>query len=231
MSGPSSSNVWAGNSMATDPESYYRQLGQVVAEMPSLDRAMTPDIHRWLGRAAHLVEEGGDMADSTMFRIACDGMAATTRNLSAHQIVTILHRSLARAEAAAPTAMLGAFIPVGADNTFFQALGRVLAEVTKDVLFVDPYLDHKVTEAYVPLVPEGVRIRLLSDSGEARYVASLKPAVVSWNAQFGATRPVTARTTAPRLLHDRLVVLDGARAFALTQSFKDVSGHIRAGRC
>ncbi len=49
--------------MAIDAEALYLQLGQLVAEMPVLggDTPITPEINRWLGRAAMLVRETGNL--------------------------------------------------------------------------------------------------------------------------------------------------------------------------
>jgi hypothetical protein len=42
-----------------------------------------------------------------------------------------------------------------------------------------------------------------------------------WRQQFGAARPIEVRLSAPRALHDRLIVADGALVWSLTQSLKD----------
>jgi hypothetical protein len=54
-----------------DPEALYIQLGHLVAEMPVLTIGpVTADTNRWLGRAAHLVEECGDIGDTVGIKSA-----------------------------------------------------------------------------------------------------------------------------------------------------------------
>jgi hypothetical protein len=40
--------------------------------------------------------------------------------------------------------------------------------------------------------------------------------------QFGPARPLSVRLAAPKTLHDRLILIDGATAWTLGQSFKDL---------
>ena len=47
---------------------------------------------------------------------------------------------------------------------------------------------------------------------------SLKPAVERWVLQYDSVRPLEARIAAPRLLHDRLLIVDHKVAWVLTQS-------------
>ena len=213
--------------MPIDPESLYRQLGQLVAEIPSDlagPGAISPETHRWLGRAAALVEEsgGGGVIDPVGFTVASDSLfgRAETRLQNAHRIVAILYRALARAEQNAPASAQGAFIPIGAAFDVFQAIGKVLSTATKDVLIVDAYMDAKVLTDFAASAPEGVAIRLLSDSHHTK-PSALLPAATRWAQQYAALRPLEIRLTAPRLLHDRLIVVDGVGVSSLTQSLKD----------
>jgi hypothetical protein len=45
------------------------------------------------------------------------------------------------------------------------------------------------------------------------------PAVENWRSQFGPKRPVEARQTPARALHDRLIIADEKTVYSLTQSF------------
>jgi hypothetical protein len=222
--------------MPQDPEVLYRELGQLVAEQP-LDLfgtlPISAETHRWLGRAAILVDEvtsPEDPAaayDQIAFSTAVDGLNSVLRQSNAHQIITILHRALARAERNAPAAAQGAFIPAGAAFNVFQVLGKVLGEAAKDVLIVDAYMDAKVLTDFVPLAQEKVAVRLLSDSFSTKPEA-LRPAAERWAKQYGSSRPLDVRLTAPRLLHDRLIVVDGAKVWSLTQSIKDFAARSHA---
>ena len=57
--------------MSLTPEALYFQLGSLVDEMPDLANGpITPEMNRWLGRAAALVETMGDQA-STHYSFEC----------------------------------------------------------------------------------------------------------------------------------------------------------------
>ncbi len=55
-----------------DPESLYIELGQLIAEMPAFDKPgpITPEVNRWLGRAAQLVKATGDIVDVAGITVA-----------------------------------------------------------------------------------------------------------------------------------------------------------------
>ena len=140
--------------MPIDPESLYRQLGQLIAETPERlagPGPITPEMHRWLGRASALVEVDGSLPDRVGFNSASNYLNGPNRELNAHQIVTMLHRALARAELKAPAAVQGAFIPVGASFDVLQAIAKVLRGASRDVLIVDAYMDAKALTDFAPL--------------------------------------------------------------------------------
>jgi hypothetical protein len=209
-----------------DPESLYLQLGQLVAEMPHLTGAgqITPEIDRWLGRAAYLVTEAGVGSDPFSFTTASDGLNnSIMRDLYAHQISAIIFRALAFTEAKAPTSARGGFVGVHQDLDALQVVGKLLAEARQGVLIVDPYMDAKVFTDFGPTAPLGATVRLLTDSHYTR-VEAVRPAMLRWIQQFGATRPIEVRLSAPRTLHDRLIFADGTMVWSLTQSLKDFAG-------
>jgi hypothetical protein len=223
--------------MPINPEALYRQLGQLVAEMPDNLAGpgdLTPDTHRWLGRAAALIGELNEsfdlgstarhmtLMDRVSFKSASDGLFGISRQHNAHQITAILHRALATAELGAPTAAQGAFIAVGAAFSAFQVIGKVLSDAKKDVFIIDAYMDAKVLTDFALLATEQVAIRLLADSFYTK-AAALQPAAMRWVQQYGAARPLETRLTEPRLLHDRLIIIDGAHVWSLTQSLKDLA--------
>ena len=209
------------------PEVLYRELGQLVADTPR-DLAgpgdISHDTHRWLGRAAVLLAEtvGKIDSESFSFTASVDGLHGLLRTRNAHQIITILHRALARAERNAPAAAQGAFIPVGAEFSVLQAVGKVLGGAKKEVFIIDAYMGPNVLTDFAPLAPERTTVRLLTDIFYTKPEV-LQPAAARWVKQYGATRPLEARLTSPRLLHDRLIVIDGTQVWSLTQSLKNFS--------
>jgi len=52
---------------------------------------------------------------------------------------------------------------------------------------------------------------------------SLKPAAERWIAQWQAKRPLEVRQAPAKSLHDRLIITDGATAWVVWQSFKDLA--------
>ena len=144
-------------------------------------------------------------------------LSAAARQAGAAKINVILYRALATAELNAPTAVQGAFIPVGNVFDALVAMGKVLQQSTRNLLIVDPYMDEKVLTDFAGVAPAGVTLHLLADQKDHK--PTLKPAVARWTGQYGAQRPLEARLAAPRSLHDRLIVVDGVGAWTLTQSF------------
>lgn len=210
-----------------EPEALYRQLGQLVADMPRDLLGQAPisgDTHRWLGRAAVLVKESVDDligTDYIGFTTAVDHLQGPLREQTAHQIVAILHRALARAEMKAPAAAQGAFIPVGALFDVLQRVGKILEEASADVFVVDPYMNHTILTDFAPLARERIALRLLADSHSTKK-DTLQPAVGRWVKQYANLRPLEVRLTRPRALHDRLIFIDrGRKVWILTQSLKD----------
>lgn len=174
-----------------------------------------------------LVAEASPGIDNVMdpitFTTASHGLAGVLREQHAHEIVNVLHRALARAEANAPAAARGAFIPAGAEFDVIQVLSKVLGTAKASALIVDPYMDAKVLTDFAPLAEKSVSIRLLSDS-KSTDPAALLPTATRWVKQHSTERPLEVRQTAPRLLHDRLIILDDREVWALSQSLKDFVG-------
>jgi len=126
-------------------ESLYVQLGHLIQMTPMLNAAQfTPELRMWLGRAGALIEEIDDAADVANMRAATAGLQdILSRYRCAHEIQSILYRSLATAELRSPAAAQGAFIPAGSAFDAYAAVGKVLSPVTADALIVDPYMDRE----------------------------------------------------------------------------------------
>jgi hypothetical protein len=85
-------------------------------------------------------------------------------------------------------------------------------------MIVDPYMDAIALVDFGILVQEGVPLRVLTD---AHYKQSLIPAAKKWAEQYGSSRPLEIKISRPRSLHDRAIIVDGTKAWTLTQSLKD----------
>ena len=204
--------------MPLDPESLYMQLGRLVETMPDLGTPgpIPPEMQQWLGRASALVEEVVSVADMASINAAISNLDVHRRPDLVQTIISVVHRALAKAELSAPATAQGAFIAAANAFDAFAAIGKVLSAAKADVLIVDPYMDEKALTDFALLAPPGVAIRLLAD--RQNHKPSLAPAAKNWLTQFGAARPLEARLTPARALHDRLIVADQKDAWTLTQS-------------
>jgi hypothetical protein len=170
------------------------------------------------------VDALGATLDSAQLRTAIRTLSGQntyygTIREAAEEIANILYRALAIAELNAPVSVKGAFIPAGNAFDALAAVTKVLSGATEDVLIVDPYMDEKALTDFAPLTPEGVAVRLLADHQDHK--PTLRPAVERWKSQYGQKRPLAARLAGARVLHDRLIIVDGTEVWVLTQSLKD----------
>lgn len=158
-----------------DWQANYLELSQLVSAMPtdlSGTLPLAPETHRWLGRASMLIaaqleDTPGDASliyDQIHSNSSVEALGGILRPQSAHDIVAILHRALARAESKAPATARGGFIGVGATFDAVQAMAKVLKAAAKNVLIIDPYADATVltaTGGWPPLISTRVRHRNL----------------------------------------------------------------------
>lgn len=207
-------------------EALYHQLGQIIAEEPEIPQGKergSAAIMRWLGRAGALIEAVCGIADHHHFKNLRSTMLTATLTDADSQmrhIRVLLYAALAKAELHAPTASTGAFIPAG--NTFdaLAAITGVLRECRGSTLIVDPYMDATALTEFLPMLAEGIHLRLLA-SGKQKS-AGLPEAVERWKTQFGPKRPIELRYTLPRQLHDRLI-MDSTNVWSISQSLNAIA--------
>jgi len=200
-----------------EPKALYATLRQLIETFPDFANDIDAQETRiWLARAFAIVDACGDIMDRVEARSLTGNLGAGVDNSYSRRLRTILLRRAAVIELTLPADMQGAFIDVGDSFDALRAVGRVLETATDSVLIVDPYMNHRALDPYVLMVREGVQTRLLSDSATVK--ADLAPTVTAFIKQFQTKRPLEARLTGPKKLHDRLIVVDGALPFSLTQS-------------
>jgi len=107
-------------------------------------------------------------------------------------------------------------IAVGKGHVFhyFDEVRKVIDLATRDVFFVDPYLDAEFVTRYLPHIRAGLPIRLLTS---LKQIATLLPAVETFVEQQGGA--VSIRTTPA--IHDRHVIIDTTSCYQSGSSFKD----------
>ena len=206
--------------MNRTPEILYGEIGRLIESMPDLTvYPVTPEMHRWVGRAFALIQEVGNLADAEIFSITSHKLGTTGRFQAANELTAILYRAFAIAERSAPPSVQGAFIPVGNSFDAFSALSKLLSTANQDVLIIDPYMDETVLTEFGGAVKDTVTLRLLTDTALCK--PTFYPAVTKWIQQYGDSRPLSARLSSARSLHDRAIFIDGIHAWTLTQSLKD----------
>lgn len=205
-----------------DAQELYVRIGHHIDGMPARMEIYSPEKEVWISQAVALVEAAGDFHDAAAVRDAAEHYSGHP-NIYANTFWRLLQRALARAELAAPASSSGSFLPVGSHMDALTAIAKVLKDARSRLLIVDPYLDHTILTDFAAMAPEGVKIDLLADAFAPKTIGTLTPAVQRWAAQYGLSRPIEARATDPRLLHDRLVVVDDTKVWSVSQSFKDLA--------
>lgn len=205
-----------------DAENLYRRIGRLIEVAPEPPRysTLSPELMKWIGQAAAIVQTTGDILLQAEISLAIDGLKYPDRIERFQTIMVTLYKALAAAELKAPPGAQGAFIPVGNSFDAFSAVAKILGSATKDVLLVDPYMDDSVLTDFGGSVADGISLRFLTD--QATVKPNLAPAASRWKAQY-PTRPLSVRLASPRTLHDRAIFVDNAQAWTVTQSLKDLA--------
>jgi hypothetical protein len=204
-----------------DPERLFSLIKNAIDTMPALHGAPTPERMQWLARASALVEASPNSAEGKRFRDAMDALARNNYlaadNPAAVLVRSILMRTFALAELNAPAGSQGTYIPAGNAFDAMAAISKVFSDASHSLLVVDPYADEKLLTDFLPTAPEAVHLQILSDKATCK--SSFAPAVARWTLQYTTTRRLEAKLAAPRILHDRLIVVDDATVWIVTQSF------------
>jgi hypothetical protein len=191
----------------------------LLAELDDLLRTI-PDFHddriaqAWGGRAAAVLRHW-DSVRGTMAQVYAHGVLSS-RSFT-HE--DSLQKLLAYIEEARYDLRLkvggtvSAVVPAGSVFDYFDEIRRVIDIATKDVFFVDPYLDAEFVPRYLPHIRPEVEIRLLTE----RRISSLLPAVDMFAKQHGHRVSVRSHSG----MHDRFVFIDGSDCFLSGASFKD----------
>lgn len=215
------------------PEELYQRAGILLSDVPNFQRqgALSDVEDQWLAAAIAVIESASeivpmpDVLEIFDAKYAAKLVVSQTANAylraaNARALVSLLRRVLGRLELQVQTEVVGAYVPAGDIDEAYRAVGDVLKTASKDVLLVDPFADEKIVNAYAEQAPLHITVRILTDPD--RHKATLKGAREQWSQKHGDQRPLLVRLArAP--LHDRLIILDGERAWFVTQSFKDLA--------
>jgi hypothetical protein len=196
------------------------RLKHLLSTVPELQpgKAAPSDFQAWLAAAYALVELVNILGDTFECRTACDTISAVQEPMAMEKLLTTLHRAHAKASLLASEPS-GGFIPVAQPLDAMVAVGQVMRHAARSVRIVDPYVSDKTVSDFVITAKEGVSVELLYRKPEGAFV----PAVRRFVEQYGTARPLTVRQAKPRALHDRVIIIDGSAAFAVSQSLKDLA--------
>jgi hypothetical protein len=194
------------------PENLYLELGRLIAETPELASGpITPEVRRWLAIANSLVKSSGSLTEGLQLSVASENLDGPLRARHAETITSILHRVLARAEQNAPRESRGSVLRIGESLHAYTAMRRLLATANGDAFFVEPEATGKFLADYAILAPERVTVRLLAD--EAQYGPSLIVGLDRWHQRLGDGRKLMVRLASANTLYERIILLDGERAW------------------
>lgn len=208
--------------MKLDPQTLYTLIGRLIEATPPdlgvYEKGGEMHVLEWLGKAEAYVKATGDLSLLMALQMELKRIHTGEAPWAAREIRGLLFRALALNELAAPPAVAGAFIPVDSGFDAFAAITKVLKRAKFDILIVDPYMNETVLTEFGTTIPERIGIRLLTTKIPQN--AAVEPAARNWLKQFD-TRPLELRWAPKRSLHDRVLLIDKAEAWTLTQSLKD----------
>ncbi|MFL6799719.1 MAG: hypothetical protein ACJ8F3_20170 [Xanthobacteraceae bacterium] len=208
--------------MSLMPERLYLELGRLIAQTPDLLAApQAATTQQWLTSATALVKASGSVAELVPFMVACENLDGPLRARNADSIVAVLHRLLASAELNSPQEVRGSVLVIGERLDAYKAMQHLLTSAAGDVLLVEPEGAGKVLADYAILAPERVTVRLLADEGQ--YNRSLVLGVKRWQQRFGSGRKLLVRLASANTLHERLLLVDGERAWGVGVPFSELA--------
>lgn len=191
----------------------------LIRSLPTADALATDadEILAWRGRAiatisAWNVTKGGVL--STLLEQIDNEFMIGDRVSAMRQIRILFHEARQALVLLVGVDAGSVAMSAGAVFEYFSELTNRLQLASRDVLFVDPYLDATFAERYLPQIRSGVLIRLLTAGG---YVPKLLPAIEMFVKQNGGAA-IELREAS---FHDRFVFIDGAIGFQSGASFKD----------
>jgi hypothetical protein len=205
------------------PEQIMALVEATITEAPAFpyEGSLSDDDLRWLGKAETLIEAAGSTNDLLEFRLARKFLH--TMQHSRNDLLVPLHNTFYRAELLAPPSSRGAFIPSGETWNGYAAIVRLIQQPSSDLIIVDPYLNADLFLEFAPHGQHGQKIRCLANKRKENH-SGLVAAALRWEKDHpNGDHQVEVRYAPQKSLHDRLIIIDGAEAWLVSQSFKDIA--------
>lgn len=177
-------------------------------------RHETPENHSWLGRVMATLNLWDSVtAVPAQFHLkALQGSSARGGDQAYTGLIVLLHQARhdLRMKTVGP---MNAVVPAGMVFEYFDEMRKIIEGASKDILFVDPYLDAEFVSQYLPQIKPDVGIRLLA----SKYIDKLVPAIKAFAQQNNAIIELRSASS----FHDRYVFVDGENCYHSGASFKD----------
>lgn len=211
--------------MPKNPCADAAQLSALLQTMPDLAHcALTPQNSRWFGHVSLIAERYLDVGDLVSFRSELDTVMkpGPATYGAAAKLKVLLYKASAAAQEECGSGInpTGALVNSGEHFTAFTEVSGVIKTARRELLIVDPYMDETVLAEYALCAGESVAIKLLTNE-QKPYTERLRVAASKWLAQYGTTRPLEVRLAPTKALHDRIIFVDDAAVWQLSQSIKD----------
>ncbi len=197
---------------------------QLLVELEDLLRTMPPratmrhatdENFSWQGRASAIIEQwnGLKIPLFTHSLSKFNNMMAREADEGQREMMVMLHQARndlkMRTGRATNTA-----IGHGMEFEYFDVIRKTIELASKEVFFVDPYLDADFVSRYLPHIREGVIIRLLTSD---KKLGTLLPAIDLFAKQDSKVISVRSANG----FHDRYVFIDKENCYQSGASFKD----------
>jgi hypothetical protein len=207
---------------APSPEQLLALLEATIRDAPQFDQQPLTDADmRWLGKADALLEASGAPMAIVSFRAARQALGSYRHSRS--RLLIPLYDAYSQIELLAPPSAQGAFIPGGDTWNGYAALVRIMQTECDDLLIVDPYLNAVI---YTELAPNSAArkcIRCLA-AKRSEYHPGLLATASKWAGDnISKSHTVQVRYAPQGSLHDRLIIIDGAEVWLVSQSLKDIA--------
>ena len=198
----------------------HARLKSILQELPTgvVARATNAE---WFNKANAMIERLKHPNDGAAL-LHANALFSGGMSAKAIQAMSdLVMKNIARLDLDLPLEAQGAFIGVGNAMDALASVTQILQQATASVRIIDPYMDEATPRKFAIMAAENISIELLADAANVK--PNLAPTLGPWRQQYGALRPIEARLTAARTLHDRLIIIDGATVYSVTQSLKDIA--------
>jgi hypothetical protein len=194
----------------------YDEIESLLVGAPELSELKTENGTVWLGRVSSAIKLW-DVTETIVLRMAIDNIFRNHAIDYKRQYDIIIHilrtaKNDIRLKSIGPSTTL---IPKGETYTYFEEIRKIIKESSKEMFFIDAYIDADFVKNYFPHIKDGIIIKILtSTKGKLN---ALKSATDMYSQQHGSK--VEIRTNDD--IHDRWMIIDQSECYQSGASIKD----------